>query len=61
MACFSTLSLADSARKSFGAGIGEQVAAGQLPPDFFLAVRFGFVGVGFFFIVFRGERWQCQS
>lgn len=42
MAFFRMSSRADSARKSFGAGIGKQVAAGQLPPAFFLVARFGF-------------------
>lgn len=40
---------------------GEQDADGQLPPAFFFVARFGFVDVGFFFMVFRGKWWQCQS
>ena len=39
----------------------EQVAPGQPPPAFFLAARFGFVDVGFFFMIVRGQWWQCQS
>ena len=37
----------------------EQVADGQSPPAFFLAGRFGFVGVGFFFMVL-GCLWGCH-
>jgi hypothetical protein len=42
MACFSTSSLADSARKSFGAGIGEQGAAAATGGAFFFAGVFFF-------------------